>query len=518
MNPQQGSHSSPDSCSNTTVSSNASLNETETKKRGVTELNNESLPPTTKRNKIDSPTTIAPTRMESPVPPCTKSTPLAVVVTPTRSLKSSTNIQKKNLKPPVDGDVIENVNVNVNANVTMNENTNTNEDTNKNTNDIDESQSLPATVQLEPKTREFIKEIFSKTMRNYILRCYNLDVNKFLLDGIPTKKQIENGMSILNEIEDKLDGGKVSKSIYELSSEFYSAIPHSFGRKKWPSISNHMFLEEYYNMCNTLLDIFSTNETILQVEAQQQHQNEMNKQREQGGYDAADMYYESLKSNLSLLDTKSVEYRMMHKYFHESNKSYSHIKLLNAWSVDRQQQYRQGQNTEHYQKFDQLDNKRLLWYATNIASVASTLTSGVRIKSRGKGRSRSGGINFACMLEKSAQYDTIGNSSGFACMFLCEVALGTSHSVTGSDYDPDSGDDVDGWSNLKKAPDGYDSVHTVGSITPKLWTSVNIDDKSVIVPDAKAHSSGIDSSFRHDEYFVYDEAQVRIRYVVTVQL
>ena len=57
-----------------------------------------------------------------------------------------------------------------------------------------------------------------------------------------------------------------------------------------------------------------------------------------------------------------------------------------------------------------------------------------------------------------------------------------------------------------------------GTHTPKNWTSIKIDGKNVDVPKSAGGSSGVSSSFHHDEYLVYDEAQVRIRYVVTVKL
>ena len=47
---------------------------------------------------------------------------------------------------------------------------------------------------------------------------------------------------------------------------------------------------------------------------------------------------------------------------------------------------------------------------------------------------------------------------------------------------------------------------------------MKIDGKTVAIPDAPGSQSGTSSSFHHDEYLVYDEAQVRLRYVVTVKL
>lgn len=153
-------------------------------------------------------------------------------------------------------------------------------------------------------------------------------------------------------------------------------------------------------------------------------------------------------------------------------------------------------------------NRKLLWHGTNIAVVAPILTSGLRIMPHSGGRVGAG-IYLANLQQKSAQYTWCGYGSKFACMFLCEAPLGKPHIVT-----------TDGphASGLKKAPDGFDSVHAVGRMTPKQSATMKIDGKDVMVPQAAPEGSGMESTFGHDELLVYEEAQVHIRYVVTVKL
>ena len=238
--------------------------------------------------------------------------------------------------------------------------------------------------------------------------------------------------------------------------------------------------------------MFDTNETIRQIAA--------NSAKEQVPY-PADSHYESLKADLSLVNTKSKEYKYVKKYFDETKHSHSSAKLLDIWTVDRH-----GESQCH-KKFQKVENRRLLWHGTNIAVVAPILTSGLRIMPHSGGRVGAG-IYLASMQQKSAQY-TSGYGAKFACMFLCEGALGKSHKVTSDGYHA---------SSLKKAPKGFNSVHAVGTIAPESWTEMDIEGKSVQVPDNKGHNSGVDSSFSHDEFLVYDEAQVRLRYVITVKL
>ena len=342
---------------------------------------------------------------------------------------------------------------------------------------------------LHPKTKELVEVIFSKDMRDEALTVFNLDLKRLPL-GVPSEQQIEIGVSILNEIESKLNGDNVPDSCAELSSRFYTAIPHSFGRQRPPALDTNALLQQRYDMCNILLDMFSTNETMRKIEEEKEIETK------QVPY-PADSHYKSLNADLSFVNKNSQEYKLIQKYFDKTKSSGS---LCDVWSVDRHGEQKRCQN------FDRMDNRRLLWHGTNIAVVAPIITSGLRIMPHSGGRVGAG-IYLASMQEKSASY-TSGYGAKYACMFLCEGTLGKIHEVT-QDGAP---------SRFKKAPAGFDSVHAVGSVTPKAWGAMKLDGKTVEIPQAEATQSGVSSSFHHDEYLVYDEAQVRLRYVVTVKL
>jgi len=343
---------------------------------------------------------------------------------------------------------------------------------------------------LEPKTRELIEVLFSKETRDIALTSFGIDLKKLPL-GVPSQQQIQNGVSILNQIEAKLNGDNVPETFDELSSRFYSVIPHSFGRKRPLPISDKAILQTRYDMTNILLDMFDTSETLRKIETKKVKKQVPN---------PADLHYETLRADLSLVDPKSEEYSIIKKNFEETKSTKTH-KLLNVWAVDRQNE------STRYKKFDELDNRRLLWHGTNLAVVAPIITSGLRIMPHSGGLVGAG-IYLASMQSKSAQYTSgrrTGNSN-FSCMFLCEAAMGKMHLVTSRSP------------GLKKAPNGFDSVHAVGSFTPKSWTTVDIDGKAVQVPNSSGHSSGTSSFFHHDEFLIYDEAQIRLRYVLTMAM
>eukprot|EP00980_Cylindrotheca_fusiformis_P026001 scaffold15140_cov164-Cylindrotheca_fusiformis.AAC.3 len=368
-------------------------------------------------------------------------------------------------------------------------------------NDVDVSDTPMATVKsepdkeylpskLDPTTKDLMQVLFSKEMRNEALLSFNLDLKRLPL-GVPSQQQIALGVSFLDKIEQKLNGTSITASYEELSSKFYTAIPHSFGRSQPPCINNKEQLQSRYDMCDILSDIYESNETVRQLEE---------KVKDVETVPALeDQHYDSLKAELTLLDKSSAEMKAILTYFEKTKRGSS--KVLNVWKVDRE-----GEG-DSFQKYDKLGNRKLLWHGTNIAVVAPILTSGLRIMPHSGGRVGSG-IYLANMQQKSAQY-TSGYGSKYACMFLAEAALGKEHLVVA---------DGSHASGLKKAPKGFDSVHAVGNVGPKKWGKINIDGKSVQVAAGPPEDQDKKSTFYHDEHLCYDEDQVRLRYVLTVKL
>ena len=67
--------------------------------------------------------------------------------------------------------------------------------------------------------------------------------------GKLSKAQIAKGFEILEEIEAALKSGTASgKVLSDLSSRFYTAIPHDFGRRVPPAINSEAMLQEKFDM------------------------------------------------------------------------------------------------------------------------------------------------------------------------------------------------------------------------------------------------------------------------------
>jgi len=68
------------------------------------------------------------------------------------------------------------------------------------------------------------------------------DVKKMPLGKI-SKSQIAKGFEALEKISEALKNKK-NHLLQQLSSEFYTLIPHNFGRQRPPSISDSEFLQK----------------------------------------------------------------------------------------------------------------------------------------------------------------------------------------------------------------------------------------------------------------------------------
>ena len=315
---------------------------------------------------------------------------------------------------------------------------------------------------------------------------------------MPSKSQIESGIAILSEIEDKLNGSNSTFATFEsLSSRFYTAIPHSFGRKRPPVIQDKDALQSRFDMCNILLDMFDTNEAMKRIESEQKKQAKEAKKVP----NPADQHYGTLNADLKLVDPSSDEFAKIKQYFEATKRPGSNAHLFDVWSVNRHGK------AERFAEYKNTGNRQLLWHGTNIAVVAPIITSGLRIMPHSGGRVGAG-IYLANLQQKSASY-TRGYGAPFKCMFLVEAPLGKQHIV-----------DKDGphASGLRAAPEGFDSVRAIGTLQPKTFTTMEIDGKEVSLPSASPEESGVQSTFAHDEMLVYNEDQVRLLFVVTVRL
>ncbi|MEE6518231.1 hypothetical protein FKM82_029095 [Ascaphus truei] len=347
---------------------------------------------------------------------------------------------------------------------------------------------------LDKPTQDLMSLIFSNDMFKEAMQTMNLDIKKMPL-GKLSKVQIARGFDALEQLQGALERSADNKELSDLTSRFYTIIPHNFGRRTPPVINSQEVLQAKKDMLLVLADI----------ELAQTLQADKLKQEDIADLPDVphplDLDYQLLKCHLNLLDCKSEEHKVIETYVEHTGPTYQSLKILSVWRVDRENE------EERLQAHQDIENRRLLWHGTNVAVVAAILKSGLRIMPHSGGRVGRG-IYFASENSKSAGY--VGRTSkNLGIMFLNEVALGREHHITNDD------------SSLRAPPSEYDSVVARGVTEPDpaLDKVLVLDGRKVTVPQGCPIQMPKykNSNFSQSEYLVYKENQCRLRYLLLLQ-
>lgn len=347
-----------------------------------------------------------------------------------------------------------------------------------------------APCKLDAPVEKFMNLIFDEDMFKGAMASFDIDVKKMPL-GQLSKHQVEKGFEVLEELEDAIEKKK-SKLIEQVTSRFYTVIPHAFGRRVPPLIDSMELLQKKFDMLNVLGDI------EIAVSVQKGDSKASNKLLPH----PMDENYAGLNADLEYVDEKSKEYAFVDQYIEATARAGRKPKLLNLFRIDRKPE------GKRFAAHSDIDHRKLLWHGTNVAVVAAICKTGMRIMPHSGGRVGKG-IYLASENGKSINYMGWA-SGGQGVMFLAEAALGKEHSITKDD------------SSLKAPPKGFDSIVARGQNEPdpKHDITHTFEGKSVIVPQGKPipMKQYAKSSFDQSEYLLYSESQVRIRYCCQVKI
>lgn len=353
-----------------------------------------------------------------------------------------------------------------------------------------EGDTLPCT--LDKPTQSLIKLLFDNDMFQEALKNLEIDIKKMPLGKI-SKTQIAKGFEVLEKLQDAIKTKKSSSVLAQISSEFYTLIPHSFGRQRPPTISDLEMLQTKMDLLTVLGDI-----EVAQA-IQKENKSDSKKDQNVKPQHPLDSKYGLLTCDLKHLDIKSDVGKILAKYVKATENR--KLEILDVWEVNR---HKEG---DHFAVNSKIENRKLLWHGTNVAVVVAILKGGLRIMPHSGGRVGKG-IYFASENAKSAGYvRTTQDKTGI--MFLNEVVLGKEHHIT-----------VDDWT-LVAPPKGFDSIVAKGITEPdpKLDTEIVLDGHKVTVPQGKPirQNQFQNSRFSQSEYLVYREDQCRIRYLLKLK-
>ncbi|KAL9652790.1 hypothetical protein ABK040_010822 [Willaertia magna] len=360
-------------------------------------------------------------------------------------------------------------------------------DTNNNEDEGEEEDKPIPDSKLDTRLQELIKFISNKSFIADTMREFELDIDKLPL-GKLSKAQIQNGYGFLTRIQDALDG-KSDEDLEELSSRFYTCIPHASTRRL-PTIDNRTLLKKKIELVESLGQL----ELVSKVLTTKQYD-----------INPIDQVYNDLHVDLTPVDKTTEEWKWIETYIANTHGSthYMKLKVMEVFKVKRE-----GEVEGYSSKYSKLYNKQLLFHGSRSTNWAGILSKGLLIappEAPATGYMFGKGIYFADMVSKSANYCHSHLSNNQGLFALTEVALGQTYNRLRSDY-------------ITKLPQGYHSCWGQGETEPDTQQFVEIDSvcegEKVKVPLGKPVIARPKGDLLYNEFIVYDTAQVCLRYLV----
>ncbi|KAF2849085.1 PARP-domain-containing protein [Plenodomus tracheiphilus IPT5] len=360
---------------------------------------------------------------------------------------------------------------------------------------------------LDAPTQDLMKLIFNQQYFDATMTALNYDANKLPL-GKLSKGTIARGFQALKDLAALLDNTDADslREVERLSDQYFSVIPHAFGRNRPPVIRDNATLKKEIEVLENLSDM---KEAAAMLRSQL---------KDDSGVHQLDKQFRGLNMNeMTALDPKSEEFTELDAYLNNS-KGATHNMTYAVQDI-----FRIERNGE-FERFDKspyskmASDRRLLWHGSRVTNFGGILGQGLRIappEAPVSGYMFGKGIYLADMSSKSANYCCSYNSGGTALLLLCEAELGRPmHELTQASYS--AGKDA-------KAK-GSVSTWGKGRTGPSKWKDagcVNSALSGCMMPDVSTPPGPTNvnnASLMYNEYITYDVAQVRLRYLLRVRM
>uniref|UniRef100_A0A914YF33 Poly [ADP-ribose] polymerase n=1 Tax=Panagrolaimus superbus TaxID=310955 RepID=A0A914YF33_9BILA len=349
--------------------------------------------------------------------------------------------------------------------------------------DVETSKSL-----LPKPIKNLIGSIFNIHTMEETLKAFNIDLEKMPLGKI-SQQNIKKAMHVLKELEMITHNASSSSDTLDASNRFYNLIPHACGSESLPLLNN----DEIIHQKTKLLDDLSQIEIAYSIiEADEKNDDE--------DIDPVDKHYEKLHCKIEVLPRESEDYEVIESYIsktHAPTHSNYSLQILDAFKIAKE--------SEHVRFKKDIGNRNLLWHGSRTSNFAGILSQGLRIappEAPVNGYMFGKGIYFADMVSKSANYCGVSDGEGY--LLLCEVALGEIQEEKNANE------------RIRKPLKGKSSVKGLGLTFPDDSDRRIIED-DIIVPigEPTKDKHGLnDYSLLYNEYIVYDEAQVKMKYLI----
>ncbi|KAF1783807.1 Poly(ADP-ribose) polymerase, catalytic domain [Phytophthora cactorum] len=277
-----------------------------------------------------------------------------------------------------------------------------------------------------------------------------------------------------------------------LSSEFYSLIPHDFGRSLPPVIGTMADLK----LKLELLEVLSN------LEISQMLQKQAAEKPSGPAIHPLDTHYNMLNTNMEPLKARGKEYKIIEKFIQNTHGG-SKLNINTILKIARPDE------ETHKDVLGSLDNHMLLWHGSRLSNFVGILSQGLRIappEAPTNGYQFGKGLYFADALAKSANYCCATSRNATAVLLLADVALGTP-------FKTPSGEFLD--YKTVKGQRGCDSTHGLGRMAPAKNEFETLSD-GVVVPAGTLKPVDGNQYLLYNEFIVYRREQVQLRYLVAL--
>ena len=353
---------------------------------------------------------------------------------------------------------------------------------------------------LDNTVQDLIQLIFDKDMMEEQMKEIGYDAKKLPLGKID-KTVIDEALELLKEIDDELierEKAKKSrkkrrqKNLTNLSSAYYTMVPHVFGMKTPPTINTKKMLSKELKLVESLLEIEIATRLL-------KGENKDNIEH------PIDRHYNSLKCELNTMNKTDKMYKNIVKYV-KTNHGATH----NSYTLDVMDIFEVNRDGEDkkFKKYCNNNNRMLLWHGSRLTNFVGILSEGLRIAPPSApvtGYMFGKGVYFADICSKSANYCWTNANSNTGLMLLCEVALGQMNELKYADY------------YANNLPAGMLSTLGKGKTEPNKKTWITMDN-GCIIPVGKPK---VDHSFvgalLYNEMIVYNTNQIKMRYLVKLK-
>ena len=229
------------------------------------------------------------------------------------------------------------------------------------------------------QTQRLMELIFNESHFNSVLESIGYNQDKLPL-GKLGKSTIQRGFEHLKELSSlirhpTLAQNKYSKSqavmIEDFTNQYYSTIPHIFGRNRPPMINNADMLQREVAMLDTLTDMEVANSIMKTTDS---------KAKDAESVAQIDKRFEQLSLNeCTPLEHNSDEYKALQKYL-INTAGHTHsirYRLQDIFRIELAGERDRFAKSEFSKIKDK--NRRLLWHGSRTTNYGGILSQGLRI-------------------------------------------------------------------------------------------------------------------------------------------